>query len=227
MVRHYRVVIGAAAILCAFAAGTSAQTFAGPSTGGGWSGTVNGATITYNGVSYQLVNGRVSFPNCMTYVVAPNGALAGGAATPRCTPADGGFRGPANGGGWSCAISGPTITYNGVKYPIENGRVRFPNCMTYVVAPNGALAGGAPTPNCTPVGGVVDNRPPAAAGAFRGPSTGGGWSGTVSGSTLTYNGVKYPIENGRVHFPNCMTYIVGGNGSLNGGAPTPNCTPVR
>ena len=61
-----------------------------------------------------------------------------------------GFVGPANGGGWSGAISGSNLIYNGVTYPIVNGRVSFPDCTMFIVAPNGALMGGSVIPNCTP-----------------------------------------------------------------------------
>ena len=69
------------------------------------------------------------------------------------TSSGGSFAGPLNGGGWSGTISGSNLIYNNVAYPIVNGRVNFPDCTTFIVAPNGALMGGAPTPNCTPGGG--------------------------------------------------------------------------
>ena len=68
--------------------------------------------------------------------------------------AGGSFVGPRNGGGWSGTFSGSNLIYNNVSYPIVNGRVNFPDCTTWIVAPNGALMGGAPTPNCTPGGGL-------------------------------------------------------------------------
>jgi prolyl-tRNA editing enzyme YbaK/EbsC (Cys-tRNA(Pro) deacylase) len=61
--------------------------------------------------------------------------------------------------------------------------------------------------------------------AFVGPSNGGGYTGTVSGSTLTYRGVNYPIANGRVFFPDCTNYIVAPNGVLFMGQTTAGCSP--
>ena len=358
--------------------------FVGPGNGGGWSGTVSGSNLVYNGQTYLIVNGRVNFPDCTTYIVAPNGALMGRSATPNCTPSTTGtgvatpsitwatpgavtvgtalsgtqlnatasvagtfvyspsagtamhsagsqplsvtftptdlvnyttttttvrlqvnsagaasFLGPANGGGWSGNISGSNLIYNGQTYPIVNGRVNFPDCTTYIVAPNAALMGGSATPNCTPGNGgstrtlpAITWAPPAAVNAgttlsgtqlnatanvagtfvytppagtvmnsagsqmlsvtftpadlvnyttatttvqlqvngtgsvsFVGPANGGGWSGSVSGSNLIYNGQTYLIVNGRVNFPDCTTYIVAPNGALMGGSATPNCTP--
>ena len=131
--------------------------------------------------------------------------------------------GPRNGGGWSGTISGSNLIYNGVSYPIVNGRVSFPDCTMFIVAPNGALAGGSTIPNCTPSAETV---PPASGGTFVGPRNGGGWTGTVSGSNFLYNGVTYPIVNGRVSFPDCTMFIVAPNGALAGGSTIPNCTPA-
>ena len=356
---------------------TSTGTFKGPASGGGWSGRVSGGNLLYNGQTYPIVNGRVKFPDCTTYIVAPDGALLGGSATPNCTlggsgtrtaptltwptpapvaagtalsaaqlnatasvagtylyspPAGtvlatagtqvlsvtftptnatayttatksvtlqvtstGTFKGPASGGGWSGRISGGSLLYNGQTYPIVNGRVKFPDCTTYIVAPDGALLGGSATPNCalggsstrtaptltwpTPapvaagtalsaaqlnatasVAGTYLYSPPAgtvlatagtqvlsvtftptnaaayttatksvtlqvtSTGTFKGPASGGGWSGRISGGNLLYNGQTYPVVNGRVKFPDCTTYIVAPDGALLGGSATPNCT---
>ena len=373
--------------------------FVGPGGGGGWSGTISGSNLIYNSQSYPIVNGRVNFPDCTTFIVAPNGALLGGAPTPNCTPGGGGggggggpvtptitwntpavvtvgtlvsgtqlnassggiagtfvytpqagtpmntpgsqtlsvtftptdlaayttaartvqlqvnasggsFVGPQSGGGWSGAISGSNLIYNGQTYSIVNGRVNFPDCTTFIVAPNGALIGGAPTPNCTPGGGggggggpvvtptitwnapasvaegtvlsvtqlnaqasigatpvagtfvytppagtavntpgsqtlsvtftPVDltsyttatatvqlqvNVPSGAPPVFVGPDGGGGWSATISGSSIIYNGQRYSIVNGRVTFSNCKNYVVAANGALMGGVVVPGCVP--
>jgi len=129
---------------------------------------------------------------------------------------------PTNGGGWWGSITGSNLYYNNAYYPIVNGRVNLPDCTTWIVGPNGSLNGGATTPNCAP------STPPSGGGSgsgFVGPRNGGGWSGTISGSDLIYNSATYPIINGRVSFPDCTMFIVGPNGSLNGGAVIPNCTP--
>ena len=291
-------------------------TFVGPRGGGGWAGTISGSNLLYNGVTYPIVNGRVSFPDCTMYIVAPNGALLGGSTIPNCvsgtggggagpaapvitwaipasvvagtplsatqlnatanvtgtfvyspsigtamntagnqtlsvtfTPNDltaylvatksvtivvtasgggGGFVGPAGGGGWSGTISGSNLVYNGASYPIVNGRVSFPDCTMFIVAPNGALVGRSAIPNCTPSGESGGGEPaaPGSGGGFVGPRNGGGWSGTISGSNFIYNGVTYPIVNGRVSFPDCTMFIVAPNGALAGGGAIPNCTPA-
>jgi hypothetical protein len=142
--------------------------FVAPSDGGGWSGTIQNGQLLYNGAFYLIVNGRVNFPDCTTYIVAPNGALIGGSPTPNCStggetsptatvspgvtpPGGGGFTGPGNGGGWSGTIQNGQLLYGGTLYPIVNAVVTFPDCSTYIVAPNGLLFRGAPPAiGCTP-----------------------------------------------------------------------------
>ena len=213
----------------------SAQgTFVGPGGGGGWSGTINGSNLIYNSQTYPIVNGRVNFPDCTTFVVAPNGALLGGAPTPNCTPSGGG--GPVT----------PTITWN-APAAVAVGTVLS---GTQLNASSGGVAGalvytppagtamntvGSQTLSVTftPVDltgyttatKTVQLQVNAAGGTFIGPKGGGGWSGTISGSNLIYNGLTYPIVNGRVSFPDCTMYIVGPNGALMGGSAIPNCTP--
>ena len=118
--------------------------------------------------STQL-NAKASVPGAFAYSPSAGTVLAAGThtLTANFTPADatayttatrsvtlqvtstGMFKGPASGGGWSGRISGSTLLYNGQTYPIVNGRVSFPDCTTYIVAPDGALLGGSATPNCT------------------------------------------------------------------------------
>ena len=65
-------------------------------------------------------------------------------------------------------------------------------------------------------------------GGFVGPANGGGWSGTLVGTTFTYNGQDYTVVNGVVTFPDCSTYYVSVRGSLFAGAPPAvGCTPSR
>ena len=70
------------ALLWAEVSPVSAQGFVGLANGGGWSGTISGTNLIYNGVAYPILNGRVNFPDCTTYIVAPGGAL-GGDRSPR------------------------------------------------------------------------------------------------------------------------------------------------
>jgi glucose/arabinose dehydrogenase len=220
--------------------------FVGPTQGGGWSGELRGSTFTYNGVAYAAVSGVVTFPDCSTYWVAPNGLLFRGApAAGNCTPGGtstlppappptsppSSFVGPTQGGGWSGELRGGTFTYNGVAHAVVNGVVTFPDCSTYWVAPNGLLFRGAPAAsNCTPGG--TSTPPPAPppvppASSFLGPAQGGGWSGALRGTTLTYNGVAYAVVNAVVTFPDCSTYLVAPNGLLFKGAPpATGCTPA-
>jgi hypothetical protein len=143
------------------------------------------------------------------------------------------FLGPTSGGGWSGVIQGGQFLYNGVLYPLANGTVTFPDCVRYIVAPNGALFVGSPVAGCTPGGGASPTvpvspvvTPPGGGGAFVGPTSGGGWSGTLQNGQLLYGGTLYPIVNAVVTFPDCSTYIVAPNGMLFRGAPPAiGCTP--
>ena len=191
---NYATATATVSIVVTTAGGESA--FVGPRAGGGWSGTISGASLVYHSVTYPIVNGRVTFPDCTMFIVAPNGALAGGANIAGCTPIDSGtgtsetgtggsatggsgtsgsgaasgsasgsgFAGPRSGGGWSGTISGSSLVYNSVTYPIVNGRVTFPDCTMFIVAPNGALAGGATIPNCLPNDRLAADAVPAFAG---------------------------------------------------------------
>ena len=219
--------------------GGGGGSFVGPANGGGWSGTISGSNLIYRNGTYPIVNGRVSFPDCTTYIVGPNGALMGGSPTPNCTPSGGG--GPIT----------PTIVWN-TPAPVTVGTVLSGAQLN---ASSGGVAGsyfytpaagtamntaGNQTLSVTftPTDGVTYASASASVtlavtasggggggSSFVGPANGGGWSGTISGSNLVYNSGTYPIVNGRVNFPDCTTYIVGPNGALMGGSPTPNCTP--
>jgi hypothetical protein len=66
---------------------TSSSSFAGPMSGGGWRGKVQHGELVYNGVSYPIVDGVVTFPDCTNYLVAFGGALFRGApAAATCSP---------------------------------------------------------------------------------------------------------------------------------------------
>ena len=214
--------------------------FVGPSNGGGWTGTVSGSNLIYNGVSYPIGNGRVNFPDCTTYIVGPNGSLMGGSNTPNCTPTGG-----SSGGGlitpaitWptpaavtlgtalsatqlnaTATASGSTVAGTFVYTPALGTVMNTAGSQTLsvVFTPTNGVTYTAATESVTLVVRVV--------APFVGPANGGGWSGTISGSNLVYNDVSYPIVNGRVSFPDCTMYIVGPNGALMGGSAIPNCTP--
>jgi hypothetical protein len=64
-------------------------------------------------------------------------------------------------------------------------------------------------------------------GTFQGPGSGGPATGSVSGSTLTYNGATYPIVGGKVTFPDCTVYIAMTSGMLIPVGTAPGCTPSR
>jgi len=217
--------------------GGDGGSFVGPAAGGGWSGTISGENLLYRGGTYPIVNGRVGFPDCTTFIVGPNGALMGGSATPNCTPGGGG-----GGGG----LITPTITW-AMPNSVTVGTTLS---VTQLNATSGGVAGDF---GYTPALGTVMNavgsqtlsvtftptdlasyttttktvqlQVNGAGGAFIGPAAGGGWSGTISGEHLLYRGGTYPIVNGRVSFPDCTMFIVGPNGALMGGSAIPNCTP--
>jgi len=132
--------------------------FAGPTNGGGWSGTLGAdkKTFTYRGVTYSLVNGVVTFPDCSTFAVSPRGDLFKAPPATNCVPQGQDpsiFVGPNTGGGWSGTLAADkkTLTYRGATYPLVNGIVTFPDCSTYAVSPRGDLMRNAPLAvNCTP-----------------------------------------------------------------------------
>ena len=64
--------------------------FVGPSNGGPATGTVSaGETqLTYNGATYPIVNGKVTFPDCTVYIALRSGLLIPAGMAPGCTPGD-------------------------------------------------------------------------------------------------------------------------------------------
>jgi hypothetical protein len=188
--------------------------------------------LVYRGVSYPLVNGTVTLPDCRTYVVAPTGALFGGTLVPGCTP--GGGAGPAT----------PVITWaapaaitagTALSATQLNATANVPGAMVYAPPAGTVLAAGtySLTATFTPADTVAYTSATAtvtlvvnAGGeAFVGPQNGGGWSGQMVAGQLIYGGVTYPLVNGTVTLPDCRTYIVAPTGALFGGTPVPNCTP--
>jgi hypothetical protein len=86
-------IIGVLAMLVVGVESAAAQSFAGPAHGGKTSGTVKGSTFLYNGQSFQMLNGRVSFPDCTSYRVSESGRLSGKKDVPNCKPAQPGAPG--------------------------------------------------------------------------------------------------------------------------------------
>jgi glucose/arabinose dehydrogenase len=271
--------------------------FVGPGNGGPATGSVSGTTLTYSGATYPMVNGRVTFPDCTLYIAMDSGLLIPAGMTPGCTPgggggltpvitwtnpasmaagtalggtrlnatanvpgtfvytpaagtvltagtqtlsvmftpadtanytvatrtvtivvtaSGGGFVGPGNGGPATGSVSGTTLTYSGATYPMVNGRVTFPDCTLYIAMDSGLLIPAGMVPGCTSGGG---------GSTFVGPGNGGPATGSVSGTTLTYNGATYPMVNGRVTFPDCTLYIAMDSGLLIPAGMAPGCTP--
>ena len=204
--------------------------FVGPGTGGGWSGTISGSNLIYSGRTFPIVNGRVNFPDCTTFIVAPNGALIGGAATPSCTPSGGGPATPTITWATPAAVLVGTAL-SGTQLNASSGGV----AGAFVYTPlSGTVMSTAGNQTLSVIFTPTDTAAYTSASAsvpllvttsvFAGPANGGGWNGTISGSNLIYNGRTFPIVNGRVNFPDCTTYIVAPNGALVGGSATPNCT---
>ena len=200
--------------------------FVGPANGGGWSGTISGTNLIYNGVAYPILNGRVNFPDCTTYIVAPGGALGGGSVTPNCTA---GPQAPTI----TWATPAPVTAGTALSAIQLNATANVAGTFAYT-PPAGTVMSVAGTQTLsttfTPTDTVQDATATravtlqvnAAPSAFVGPANGGGWSGTISGTNLIYNGVAYPILNGRVNFPYCTT-TSSPPAAPSGGAVTPNC----
>ena len=153
-----------------------------------------------------------------TYIVAPGGALGGGSVTPNCTA---GSR--ASTITW--ATPAPVTAGTALSAIQLNATANVAGTFAYT-PPAGTVMSVAGTQTLsttfTPTDTVQDTTATravtlqvnAAPSAFVGPANGGGWSGTISGTNLIYNGVAYPILNGRVNFPDCTTYIVAPGGAL-------------
>ncbi|MCX6537561.1 MAG: hypothetical protein NT151_01305 [Acidobacteria bacterium] len=131
--------------------------FVGPSSGGPATGTVNaGETqLTYNGTTYPLVNGRVTFPDCTMYIALRSGMLIPGGMAAGCTPGGGsggggGFVGPGTGGPATGSVSGNLLTYNSATYTRVNGKVTFPDCTLYIAMDSGLLIPAGTAPGCAP-----------------------------------------------------------------------------
>ena len=199
--------------------------FVGPSSGGPATGTLNATqtVLTYNGATYPIVNGKVTFPDCTVYIAAANGYLIPAGTAPGCTPGGGGFVGPGTGGPATGSVSGSVLTYNGATYPLVDGKVTFPDCTVYIAASNGVMIPAGTAAGCSPSGSGGGG----GGGGFVGPATGGPATGSVDASEtqLTYNGTTYPLVNGKVTFPDCTIYIALRSGILIPAGVAAGCTP--
>jgi hypothetical protein len=218
-------------------AGGSSGGFIGPSGGGGYTGTISGSNLIYRGTSYPITGGRVYFPDCTNYAVIPGGYLMMPQLTANCTPGSGG-------GGGGTTPTTPTITWvtpssitagtalSGTQLNASSGGVA--GAFTYSPSAGTVMSTAGnqtlsvtftPTDTTTYTTATATVTLVVTANGFMGPSSGGGYTGTVSGSTLTYRSTAYPISGGRVYFPDCTNYMVAPNGALMFGQTTANCSP--
>ena len=206
--------------------------FSGPTGTGGWSCVIDGNVCIYNGVRYAIVNGVVTFPDCSTYYVAPNGALfAGAPPAVNCVP---------NTGKTSPVVTwanpAPIISGTALSGAQLNATANVAGTFTYTPAAGTVLGVGngqvlqvlfTPTDLVLYVTATKSVTIDVAA-SFLGPPITGVWSGTLNAArtVLTYLGIDYPVVGGVVTFPDCSTYLVAPNGSLFRGAPAAvGCTP--
>ncbi|MEI6669469.1 MAG: PKD domain-containing protein [Acidobacteriota bacterium] len=147
------------------------------------------------------------------------------------------FVGPSAGGPATGRVnsSQTQLTYNGTVYPIVNGKVTFPDCTVYIALNNGILIPAGTAAGCTPTGSSAtsgssrassSNSSGGTSSTFVGPSSGGPATGSVSGTTLTYNGSTHLIVNGKVTFPDCTVYIALDSGILIPAGTASGCTPT-
>jgi hypothetical protein len=210
-------------------------TFQGPNSGGPATGSVSGSTLTYNGATYAIVGGKVTFPDCTVYIAMTSGMLIPVGTAPGCTP---------GGGGGGLPVT-PVMTW-GIPAAIMQGTAlsatqlnasaSVPGSFVYTPAAGTVLAAGTHTLSVafTPTDTTRYTTASRTAtltvtasggGTFQGPASGGPAAGVVNGSTLTYNGATYPIVGGKVTFPDCTVYIAMTSGMLIPVGTAPGCTP--
>ena len=220
------------------ASGSGGGTFQGPGSGGPATGSVSGSTLTYNGATYPIVGGKVTFPDCTVYIAMTSGLLIPAGTAAGCTPGGGGGGSPVT----------PVITWatpaavtqgTALSGTQLNASASVPGSFVYTPPAGTVLAVGthtlsvtftpADTTRYTAASRTVTLEVTASGssgGAFQGPSSGGPATGSVSGSTLTYNGATYPIVGGKVTFPDCTVYIAMTSGLLIPAGTSAGCTPV-
>jgi len=138
------------------------------------------------------------------------------------------FVGPTSGGPSAGSVSGNTLTYNGATYTRVNGKVTFPDCTVYITMDSGTLIPSGMAAGCVPTTGTGSGSTSSSSSgsgsgnssgsnstAGLGPSNGGPKSGTLVGSTLTYNGQTFAVNaNLLVQLPDCKVYLAAGNGAV-------------
>jgi len=230
------VVLGAGGTGGASVTGPVGVAFVGPTSGGAATGSVSGATLSYNGVAYPIVNGKVTFPDCTVYIALDSGMLIRVGTAPGCTPGT---------GGGVAAATAPIIEWatpmainagTALDWTQLNATASVLGFFTYTPASGTVLAPGTHTlsamftptdasryTSATAAVSIVVFGTNGAGGGFVGPGSGGPATGSVSGTTLLYNGAAYPVVDGRVRFPDCTIYIALDNGMLISVPSAPGC----
>ncbi|MEI6666625.1 MAG: S8 family serine peptidase [Acidobacteriota bacterium] len=196
---NYEIVIASATIVVSFS---------GPAHGGPSTGTVNASQtqLTYSGVAYALVNGRVTFPDCSVYIALGNGMLISAGPAPGCTPPSSSPAGSSSGsgsssGGSSSSSSGASSgggssssgRSSGGGAPFAGPGSGGPstgsvsgNTLTYLGATYAIVNGKVTFPDCTwyiALGnGMLIAAGPAPGCTVSGSSSGGGTGGSGSSS---------------------------------------------
>ncbi|MEI6670102.1 MAG: hypothetical protein WCP29_18290 [Acidobacteriota bacterium] len=170
---------------------------------------MSGTTLTYNGSTFTIVDGKVTFPDCSMYIALGNGMLLSAGQAPGCTPAGGSSSSGSSSGGTS---SGGTSSSGGSTSSSSGGSS----------SGSGSSSSGGSSSGGTSSGGSASS---GAAPSFAGPGTGGPPTGVLNGTTLTYNGTTYAVVNGKVMFPDCSTAIVLNSGFLIPAGPASGCVP--
>jgi hypothetical protein len=185
------------------------------------------------------VGGKVTFPDCTVYIAMTSGMLIPVGTAPGCTPGGGGGAPVSPVIAWATpaaitqgtALSGAQLNATAAAggTPVAGTFVYTPAAGTVLAAGTHTLATTFTPTNATlytlvsrTVTLVVTA---GGGGTFQGPASGGPATGSVSGTTLTYNGATYPIAGGKVTFPDCTVYIAMTSGMLIPVGTAPGCTP--
>jgi len=197
------------------ALGTANAVFVGPATGGPAVGSVSGTTLSYNGATYPVVNGKVTFPDCTLYIALGNGLLIAAGPSPGCVPGTGSSVSSGTGTGTGSSSGGSSAgssSSGGTTGGSSSGNTS-------------SSGGSSSTSSSGSSSGSSAGSATGSGGTFVGPGSGGPSTGSISGTTLTYGGTTYQVVNGKVTFPDCSTYIALDSGILIPAGPAAGCTP--